>query len=153
MHQHYNSHEPYPRASGGKKWIQILAPIWNEFEMTGAVASNDDDDETDSVDGTLVDKDSDDRECEFQDSRTTLGGDNVESVGEGIMRMYLQKDDRCFDLQKCGRGIKFTPRPRLGGIHGSGLYLRVGSSIYDGEGLLLGSKSPFKKIPILGWIL
>ena len=39
-----------------------MAPIWNEFEMTGVVASNsDDDDETDSVDGTLVDKDSDDR--------------------------------------------------------------------------------------------
>ena len=71
MHQHYNSHDPFPRASGGKKWIQILAPIWNEFEMTCVVASNDDDDdETDSVDGTLVDKDSDDREGELQDSRT-----------------------------------------------------------------------------------
>ena len=46
MHQHYNSHDPYLRASGGKKWTQILALIWNEFEMT--VASNDDDDETDS---------------------------------------------------------------------------------------------------------
>ena len=44
----------------------MLAPIWNEFEMTGGVAStDDDDDETDSVDGTLVDKDSDDREGEL----------------------------------------------------------------------------------------
>ena len=93
--------------------------------MTGVVASDDDDHETYSADGTLVDKDSDDREGELQDSRTTLGGDDDESVGEGIMRMYLQKDG----LQKCGKGIKFTPRPRLGGIHGSGLYLRVGSSI------------------------
>ena len=149
MRQHYNSHDPYPRASGGKKWTQILAPIWNEFEMTGVVASNDDDDETDSVDGTLVDKDSDDREGELQDSSTALGDDD-ESVGEGIMRMNLQKEGLCFGLQKCGKG---TPRPRLGGIHGSGLYLRVGSNIYDGEGLLLGSKSPFKKISILGWIL
>ena len=115
--------------------------------MTGVVASNDDNDETDSVDDTLVDKDSDDREGELQDARTTLGGDDDESIGEGIMRMYLQKDGRCFGLQKCGKGIKFTLRPRLGGILGSGLYLRVG------EGLLLGSKSPFKKIPILGWIL
>ena len=90
VHQHYNSYYPYPRASGGKKWTQILAPIWNEFEMTGVVASNDDDDddETDSVDGTLVDKDSDDSEGEFQASRTTLGDDD-ESVDEGIMRMYL----------------------------------------------------------------
>ena len=152
MHQHYNSHDPYPRASGGKKWTQILARIWNEFEMTGVVASNDDDDETDSIDGTLLDKDSDDREGEFQDSRTITfdDDDEDESVGEGIMRMYLQKDGRCFGLQRCGKGIKFTPRPRSGGIHGSGLSLRVGSSIFDGEGLLLGSKSPFKKIPILG---
>ena len=105
------------------------------------------------VDGTLVDKDSNDSEGEFQDSRTTTSDDVDESVGEGIMRMYLQKDGRCFGLQKCGKGTKFTPRPRLGGIHGSGLYLRVDSSICDGEGLLLGSKSPFKKIPILGWIL
>ena len=150
MHHQYNSHDP--RASGWKKWTLILAPIWKEFEMTGVVASNDDD-ETDSVDGTLVDKDSDDREGELQDSRTTLDDYDDESVGEGIMRIYLHKDGRCFGLRKCGEGIKFTPRPRLGGIHGSGLYLRVGSSIYDGEGLLLGSKSPFKKIPILGWIL
>ena len=152
MYQHYNSRDPYPSASGGKKWTRNLAPIWNELEMSGVVASNDDD-ETNSIDGTLLDKDSDDREGEFQDSRTTTFDDDDESVGEGIMRMYLQKDGQCFGLQRCGKGIKFTPRPRLGGNHGSGLYLRVGSSIYDGEGLLLGSKSPFKKIPILGWIL
>ena len=121
--------------------------------MTGVVASNDDEEETDSVDGTLVDKDSDDSDGELQDSRTTLDDYDSESVGEGITRMYFQNDGRCFGLQKCGKGIKFTPRPRLGGIHGSGLYLRVGSSIYDVEGLLLGSKSPFEKIPILGWIL
>ena len=78
--------------------------------MTGVVASTDDDDgddddETESVDGTMVGKDSDDREGELQDSRTTLGGDDNESVGEGIMRMYSQKDGRCFGLQKCGKGI------------------------------------------------
>ena len=85
MYQHYNSRDPYPRASGGKKWTQILAPIRNEFEMTGVVASNDDD-ETDSIDGTLLDKDSDDRDGEFHDSRTTTFDDDDESVGEGIMR-------------------------------------------------------------------
>ena len=62
--------------------------LWNEFEMTGVVSSNDDDDETDSVDGTLVDKDIDDREGELQDSRTTRDDYDDESVGEGIMRMY-----------------------------------------------------------------
>ena len=80
----------------------------------------------------MVDKDSDDcndSEGELQDSRTTLDDYDGESVGEGIMRMYLQKDSRCFGLQKCGKEIKFTLCPRLGGIHGSGLYLPVGSSI------------------------
>ena len=102
-----------------------LGSIWNEFEMTGVVAS-DANDETDSLDGTLIDKDSDDREGELQDSRTTLDDYDGKSAGEG-MRMYLQKDSRCFGLQRCGKGIKFTSRPRLGGIHGSGLYLRVRS--------------------------
>ena len=41
----------------------------------------------------------------------------------------------------------------LAGVYGNGLYIRRGSSICDGEGLLLGPSSPFKKIPILGWIL
>ena len=50
--------------------------------MTVVVAS-DDDDETDSIDGTLLDKDSDDREGEYQESRTTPF-DNDESVGEGM---------------------------------------------------------------------
>ena len=87
--------------------------------MTGVVASNDDDDETDSVDGTLVDKDSGDSEGKLQDSRTTLDDYDGESVGEGIMRMYSQKDGRCIDLQKSGKRIEFTSRPRLGCIHGS----------------------------------
>ena len=75
------------------------------------------------------------------------------SKGDGI-KMYLQKQGRCFGLEKCGNGLKFIQRPKLGrGIRGDGLYLRVGSSIYDGQVLILGSKSPFKNIPILGWIL
>ena len=70
--------------------------------------------------------------------------------------MYLQKDGRCFHLQKSGvggRGMTLPLRPRLAGVRGDGLYLRVGSSIYDGHGLILGPSSPFKNIPILGWIL
>ena len=119
----------------------------NDGLMGDDYSSNDDDNES----STLVDKDSDDSEDDFQDSRTTF--DDDESAGGDGMKMYLQKDDRCFGVQKTGRGITFIPRPRLTGIRGNGLYLRVGSSIYDGEGLLLGPKSPFKKIPILGWIL
>ena len=153
MHQNYDSRSRYPRASGSKKWTQILAPIWNEFEMTGVVTSTNDDDETDSIDGTLVDKDGADDEDEFHDSRTMFDDDDRKSADGDGMKMYLQKDGRCFDVQKTGRGITFTPRPKLAGIRGNGLYLRVGSDIYDGHGLILGPRSPFKNIPILGWIL
>ena len=75
-----------------------------------------------------------------------------QSDGDGL-KMYLQKNNHCFSLEKCGNGMVFTQGPRLAGVRGSGFYLRVGSNIYEGEGLILGVNSPFKKIPILGWLL
>ena len=45
--------------------------------------------------------------------------------GDGV-RMYLQKNDRCFSLTKDGMGMRLTPRPRLAGIRGDGIYLRAG---------------------------
>ena len=70
------------------------------------------------------------------------------------MKMYLQKNGRCFALSKtvCGE-IHLQPRPKLTGVRGEGLYLRHGSDIFHGEGLLLGEKSPFRNIPVLGWLL
>ena len=77
---------------------------------------------------------------------STTGGDGV--------KMYLQKKGRCFSLNKTmDGGIKLRPRPKLAGVHGDGLYLRHGSNIFHGEGLILGKNSPFKNIPVLGWIL
>jgi len=173
MHQHYDSRDPYPRASGGKKWKHILTPIWNEFQLTGVVSPSGDD--ADSIDGTVVNRESSDDYSDSDDddysdiatsksSEHNTGDDdyfhsaseNELSVGNGV-KMYLQKDGRCFHLQKSGvgvgRGMTLTPRPRLAGVRGDGLYLRVGSSIYDGHRLILGPSSPFKNIPILGWIL
>ena len=169
MHQHYDPHSRYPRASKSKKWIHILRPIWTEFQMTGIVSTGEDDDERDSIDGTLVgENDISTGDREENNEKDGLMGDDYSSSddnetyhdasadttpGDGV-KMYLQKNGRCFGLQRCsGKGIKFTPRPRLTGVRGNGLYLRAGSSIYPGEGLLLGSQSPFRKIPILGWIL
>ena len=174
MHQHYDPRSRYPRASRSKKWLHILRPIWTEFQMTGVV-SDDEDDERDSIDGTRVgdisrgdreennEKDglmgddyrSGDEDETYHDASTEFFNESEEKKdgGDGI-KMYLQKDGRCFGLQRRGgKGINFTPRPLLAGVHGNGLYLRVGSSIYDGHGLILGSQSPFKHIPILGWIL
>ena len=39
------------------------------------------------------------------------------------------------------------------GVCGDGLFVKQGSQIYDGRGLLLGKNSPFKNIPILGLLL
>ena len=53
-----------------------------------------------------------------------------ENEGDGI-KMYLQKNGRCFGIDKRTDGaIKFRPRPKLAGVHGNGLYLRLGVDIY-----------------------
>ena len=67
-------------------------------------------------------------------------------------------------LYKSGRGTKITPikgggarlmptRKKLKGVEGDGLFLKHGSRIHDGRGLLLGKNSPFKNIPLLGLLL
>ena len=68
--------------------------------------------------------------------------------------LYLHKSGHCVKVEPVeGNGLYLTPRRRLAGVSGDGLYLKRGTSIYDGRGLLLGSSSPFKNIPILKWIL
>ena len=80
--------------------------------------------------------------------------DTTIEEGEGI-KMYLRKDGKCYDLKKTTNGaMQISPRPKLTSVYADGLYLRrPGSGIFDGEGLILGRNSPFKNIPILGWIL
>ena len=125
VHQDYDPYDHYPRASGSKKWKNILGPIWNEFQFTGIVSDSSSDD----------------------------GASVGMEMGDG-MKMYLQKNGRCFDLSKTAHGgINLLPRPKLAGVRGDGLYLRHGSDIFHGEGLLLGKKSPFRNIPVLGWLL
>ena len=59
-----------------------------------------------------------------------------------------------------GNGLYLSPHPHLNGTYENnkyadqdGLLVRdKDGKIYDGNGLLLGAKSPFKNIPILGWI-
>ena len=139
LYQDYDPYNTYPRASRSKKWTNILGPIWNEFQFTGLVSEDSDDDTLQSGD----ENDSD--EEEYDDSSSILGNDKARESGDGL-KMYLQKNGRCFDVQRSGKGKKFNPRPRLAGIRGNGLYLRAGSSVYNEEGLLLGPRSPFKKM-------
>jgi len=39
------------------------------------------------------------------------------------------------------------------GMVGGGLYLKQGGQVISGHVLLLGSGSPLKNIPVLGWLL
>ena len=77
--------------------------------------------------------------------RTSVAG------GDGL---YLHKSGHCVKVEPVkGNGLYLTPHTRLSGGHGDGLYLKRGSQIYDGQGLLLGRNSPFKNIPILNLLL
>ena len=135
LHQDYDKYSRRPRSNRSKKWTKILAPIWKEFTEHGIVQDENSDSEDEDSDG--------------YDTAT----EEEEKEGHG-MKMYLQKNGRCFALDKTTDGaIKFRPRPKLAGVHGNGLYLRRGGDIYHGEGLLLGKSSPFRNIPVLGWLL
>ena len=134
LHQDYDKYSRYPRANRSKKWVKILAPIWREFSEQGIVQDEQTEEDSDGYE-------------------TATETAPEEEEGHGI-KMYLQKNGRCFALDKTTDGaIKFQPRPKLAGVHGNGLYLRHGGDIYHGEGLLLGKSSPFRNIPVLGWLL
>ena len=76
------------------------------------------------------------------------GSDYYETSGSGL-RAYIQKDGKCYKVQSVdGDGVLLSPRPQV--KRGDGLFLRRGRR---GEGLILGPNSPFKKIPVLGWLL
>ena len=82
------------------------------------------------------------------------GGINKPISGSGAAGdgLYLQKHDKCYRVQKCkGNGLYLTPHPRF--VEGDGLFLKHGNDISDGAGLLMGKNSPFKNIPVLGWLL
>ena len=71
--------------------------------------------------------------------------------GDGL---YLHKSGHCVKVEPVkGDGLYLTPHQRLGGVQGDGLYLKRGSTIQDGSGLLLGPNSPFKNVPILNLLL
>ena len=124
LRREFNSSTNLPRASKSKKWTKLLSHVWTEFKR----------------------RDVSDSDSEDEYETASVGGDGL--------KMYLQRDGHCFNLKRKGNGMYVTPRPQLSGTRGQdGLFVRAGSNLYDGEGLLLGSKSPFRNIPVLGWLL
>ena len=71
--------------------------------------------------------------------------------GDGL---YLFRSVHCIKVDPVeGNGLYLYPHTSSHGSYGDGLYLKRGNTVHRGEGLILGKNSPFKNIPILGWIL
>lgn len=66
--------------------------------------------------------------------------------GKHCYRAYPVKGDGLFLSRHRGKGVLPTSL-------GDGLFLKHGRNVHDGQGLLLGRNSPFKNIPVLGWLL
>ena len=75
---------------------------------------------------------------------TAISGNGV--VGDGL------KHGKYYRVQKLkGNGLYLAPH--LSFVGSDGLFLKHGNDISDGDGLLMRKNSPFKNIPILGWLL
>lgn len=75
------------------------------------------------------------------------------SVESGTL--YVKRGQNGFKVVPAGKGLYLSPWKKGSSIAASGLYMKRGSGYVEtgGEGFLLGPDSPFKNIPILGWIL
>ena len=63
--------------------------------------------------------------------------------------LFLQKHDKCYQMQvMVSIWLPYAPM-----VNGDGLFLKRGSDVSDGAGLLLGRNRPFKNIPVLRRLL
>ena len=68
--------------------------------------------------------------------------------------LYLHKSGHCVKIEPVkGKGLYLSPHRRLSNVRGDGLFIKRGSTIREGSGLILGPNSPFKNIPILNLLL
>ena len=83
-----------------------------------------------------------------------VSGASNEVLGKSGDGLYLFKRGHCIRVDPVkGNGLYLRSHTSGDGVLGDGLCLKRGNSIHNGEGLILGQNSPFKNIPILGWIL
>ena len=68
--------------------------------------------------------------------------------------MYLKKGGRVCQIETDGNGLYLGPASGNGfETVRNGLYIMKQGGLYDGRGLILGTNSSFKNIPILGVLL
>ena len=72
-------------------------------------------------------------------------------MGNGL---YLRNGSNIASVETDGRGLYLKPYKGSGlGRVGNGLYLKQGGQIINSSGLLLDPNSPWKNLPVLGWLL
>ena len=65
----------------------------------------------------------------------------------------ISRNSKCYHVQKTeGDGLYLSPSYSITN-RGDGLFLKQGKNVTDGSGLILGKNSPFRNIPVLGWLL
>ena len=73
------------------------------------------------------------------------------AMGNGL---NLKKGSNIARVETDGKGLYLKPYKGSGlSMVGDGLYLKQGGQVISGHGLLLGSDSPLKNIPVLGWVV
>lgn len=82
---------------------------------------------------------------------STSGRNDDESSDEDVF--YIKRKGIPAKVMKMGNGLLMKPWSRGSSSLGDGLYLKRGSAISEGSGLILGPNSPFSSIPILGMLL
>ena len=93
----------------------------------------------------------------------TLLGSLATGVIGGLAERAIARSGTGLYLSKRGRGCTEINFVEGGGLYLSplfnpednydGLYIKHDGETYKGSGLILGKNSPFKDIPILGWLL
>ena len=66
--------------------------------------------------------------------------------------LILKKGNDCHKIKVMGSGLWLSPH-NGNKINGDGVWLKTANGYIDGSGLIMGENSPFKNIPILGWLL
>jgi len=70
--------------------------------------------------------------------------------------MHVKRGGSDYKIVPYEQGLYLKPWTGTGSLSiGDGLYIKTGSGQFmkTGKGLILGENSPFKNLPILGWIL
>ena len=152
LHREFDPSNPSPRANGSWKWKNLLNRIWYGFKNTAPPANDTGDDDNDGIGREEEDSEDANDDADIDVIAVPSSGSGLRDPVKSC-KVYVQKKCKCYRVQKTkGDGFYLSRHSRIPSV-GNGLFLRHGRNVYNGEGLLFGRISPFKNVPILGWLL